>query len=444
MFKPEELVPREVWTVVLSKLFTTDELSCRCVCVSFKKEVDSIFNKNKDRLWLRHRKNNYEHYFCHDKNHRISSRDTLYFGKKISTKMLKFVSKLMPSLKILQLDPFDRKIYYEWYDFDDNGLFDYRNKKGKAIAITKIFPQVACLILPGGTENKNFAGHLSQVKHLTLFQSVVGGPPGFPNLDSLELRILWNSLWDIYGNYLPMPCKRFVVPYVIIKWNTLPKTLEVIETALNFDEYISVGIPHFGNLKILKNNIWYTDNEELETLMNFLKDHKESLAELSFSVEEQVGNIKVLLPLLTRLQKLFAKIKTHKHAIELKEIKALAHNLHYFELSCCTIKNLGAILKNLPRGLDNLSIEGVKCHEEIKTFIEIIMGKVLNGDTKRVTIVGEYIDEYERNEMFSKIVKKKPELVRVEKKNTRICDEDYSDCGRCRYFSFVFDIVISL
>ena len=120
MFKPEELLSREVWTFVLSKMSTRDELSCRCVCNYFKEEMDSTLNKNQDRLWLRQRGDDYAHYFCYDKDHRISSRDTVYFRRTISIKNLEFVSSLMPSLKILQLDPLDqvyRENYDEGYDF---------------------------------------------------------------------------------------------------------------------------------------------------------------------------------------------------------------------------------------------------------------------------------------------------------------------------------------
>ena len=53
--------------------------------------------------------------------------------------------------------------------------------------------------------------------------------------------------------------------------------------------------------------------------------------------------------LLTELQELSVEIKIDKQAIELKEIKALAYNLQYFELSfgLCSGSNehLGPILK---------------------------------------------------------------------------------------------------
>ena len=340
MLKPEELVPREVWTVVLSKLSTKDKLSYRCVCVSFKKEVDSILKNNQDRLWLRHRKYQYAHYFCHDKDHRISSRDTLYFGRTISIKKLKFVSKLMPSLKILQLDPLDK--VYQDYDAErdlsyDKHLPDYHHKNKKTVPIIKIFPQVTCLILPGTAEKKNFVGDLSQVKHLILFTYFGKGSPTFSNLESLELRKNLNY----YGKHLQMPSKRLFAPYKTIGWRALPKTMEVIEAGLNCREYISVGIPHFENLKILKGLFLGSINkiEKRETLMNFLKDHKRSLTELSFSAEEEVANLKVLLPLLTKLRKLSVEIKTDKQAIELKEIKALAHKLEYFELSFSLLEN---------------------------------------------------------------------------------------------------------
>ena len=98
MLKPEELLPRETWTLVLSKLSVEDKLSCRCVCVSFKKEGDSILKNKQDRLWLNNYHSDYSHYFCYDKDHKISSRDTLYFVRTISIKNLMFVSALMPSL----------------------------------------------------------------------------------------------------------------------------------------------------------------------------------------------------------------------------------------------------------------------------------------------------------------------------------------------------------
>ena len=249
--KPEELVPREVWTVVLSKLSTEDKLSCRPVCSSFKKEVDSILNKNQDRLWLRQRDDDFAHYFCYDKAHRISSRDTLYFDKTICIKNLEFVSKLMPSLKILQLDPL--KTYqpnwdvYEELKYVINDL-DYRDTEDKAVPITKIFPLVQCFILPGETGTENFVGDLSQVKHLTLFDGVQEESPTFPNLDSLEAR----KYSSHRRKHLPKPSERLVVPHATMEWRTLPKTLEVIETELNCNEYISVGKPHFSNLKILK------------------------------------------------------------------------------------------------------------------------------------------------------------------------------------------------
>ena len=445
MFKPQELLSREVWTFVLSKLSTKDELSCRCVCVSFKKEVDSILKNKQDRLWLNNCHSDYSHYFCYDKDHRISSRDTLYFDRTICIKNLEFVSKLMPSLKILQLDPL--KTYqpnwdvYEELKYVINDL-DYRDTEDKAVPITKIFPLVQCFILPGETETDNFVGDLSQVKHLTVVLGANGESTTFTNLNSLEVRT-----WDIYGSgrstgSLPMPSKRLVVPDATIECRTLPKTLEVIETALNLDEYISVGKPHFSNLKILKGG--YGKNPE--TLMNFLKDHKGSLTELSFSIGKEVTNIQVVLPLLTNLQKLSVKIKTDKQAIELKEIKTLAHNLQYFELCCvlwsATDENFGAILENLPTGLDNLSIEDVTSNGEINTVMEKIMEKVVNGDTGRVTFVG--VGEYKATRIIDKMIKMKPSPVRVEQRNAKVfeCHNYYS--GRSQYMTSICDIVIFL
>ena len=424
-------------------------VSCRCVCKSFKKEVDSLLKKNQDRLWLRHRDDDYEHYFCYDKDHRICSRDTLYFGKTISIKNLEFVSSLMTSLKILQLDPLDQ-VYREDYDEDrdfyyDVSLPDYRDKEDEAVPITKIFPQVQCLILPGGTDENNFVGDLSQVKHLTLFDSVQEGSPTFPNLDSLEMRKYSSD----FEERLPMPCKRFIAPHATMEWKTLPKTLEVIETGLNCNEYISMGKPYFENLKVLKNHFKrrYGQNENLEMLINFLKDHKRSLIELSFSAEKEVANLKILLPLLTNLHKLSVKIETDKQAIEFKEIKALAYNLQYFELSFSlwsgTKEHLGPILENLPTGLDNLSIEEVEGYGEINTFMEKMVEKVVNGDTKRVTIAG--VDVGYTRYMIEKIVELKPSPVKVEERNTRVFEGDHSDSGsRTDYSTSICDIVISL
>ena len=449
MFKPEEFLPREAWRFVLSKLSTEDELSCRCVCKSFKKEVDSILKNNQDRLWLRHRDDQYGHYFCYDKDHTISSRDTLYFGKTISIKNLEFVSSLMTSLKILQLDPLDQ-VHRDDYDEDDDfyydvGLPDYRDKNNKAVPITKIFPQVACLILPGGTENKNFVGDLSQVKHLTLFDAIHEELPTFPNLDSLEMRKYSSE----FGERLPMPSKRFIAQHATIQWKTLLKTLEVIETGLNCKGYISVGKPHFENLKILKNHFTgiYGQNENLDTLINFLKDHKGSLTELSFSAGKEVANLKVLLPLLTNLHKLSVKIETDKQAIEFKEIKALTYNLQYFELSFSlwsgTKEHLDPILENLPTGLDNLSMEEVQGYGDIDSFVEKIVEKVVNGDTKRVTIAG--VDDGYTKSMIEKIVKMKPSPVKVEERNTRVFEGDHSDSGnRTDYSRSICDIVVSL
>ena len=364
--------------------------------------MDSIFNKNQDRLWLRCRKysygdDDYAYYLCYDKDHKISSRDTLYFAKTISIKKLKFVSALMPSLKILQLDPLEPvqyavkdKVYVKKLDND----LDYRDYEDKAVPITKIFPQVTCLILPGETETDNFVGHLSQVKHLTLFDGIQEGLPTFPNLESLEART-WSYKSGINCiTHVPTPSKRFVQPLATIKWRKLPKTLEIIETRVIFDEYISIGKPHFKNLKILRGSGVgrYKENESVETLMNFLRDHKGSLTELSFSAEKDDVNIKVLLPLLTNLHKLSVEIKTDKQAIELKEIKALAYSLQYFQLlfylSSGTDERLDPILENLSTGVDNFSIKGVNSYEEIDTFMDKIMAKVVNGDTKTVTIAG--------------------------------------------------------
>ena len=455
MFKPEELLPRETWTFVLSKLPVENKLSCRCVCVSFKKELDSIFNKNQDRLWLSNRDGDYAHYFCYDEDHRISSRDTLDFDETISIKNLKFVSSLMPSLKILQLDPL-AQVYLEDYSYRngdwDEDFPDYCDEKGTAVPITKIFPQVTCLILPGETEEDNFVDDLSQVKHLTVLYGANGESTTFTNLDSLQVRT-WSTTQSgrlsLTGECLPMPSKRFVAPDARIKWRTLPKTLEVIETELNCNEYISVGKPHFSNLKILKNHYGrsYGEKQNLESLMNFLKDHTGSLTELSFSAEEEVANIKVLLPLLTRLQKLSVKIKTDKQAIEFKDIKALAHNLQYFELSFRlwpgTEKHLGPILENLPLGLDNLSIKDVTSYEEIDTVMEKIMEKVVNGDTKRVTFAG--VDDYNKTNIIGKIVKMKPSRMRVEESNTRVFEYRCDSPGtRTQHFRRICDIVISL
>ena len=432
MFKPEELLPRETWTFVLSKSPVKDKLICRCVCVSFKKEVDSILKNNQDRLWLVNSYVGYEHYFCYDKNHRIPSRDTLCFDRTISIKNLSFVSALMPSLKILQLEPLDQ-VDLDTYDDDDydsnwNERFpDYRDEEDEAVPINKIFPQVTCLILPGGTETDNFVGDLSQVKHLTVLHSAHGDTTMFTNLDSLEVRT-WSSVHSdghLTGVVLPMPSKRFVVPKATMEWGTLPKTLQVIETELNCEGYISIGKPHFDSLKILKNHFGggYGQNENLESLINFLKDHKESLTELS------------------------VKIKTDKQAIELKEIKALAHNLKYFELKFhCgrkTKEDLGAILENLPLGLDNLSIKGVRSYEEINPVMEKIMERVVNGDTKRVTFAG--VDEDHTTNIIEEIVKMKLSPVRVEESNTRVFEYRHDSPGsRTAHFGSICDIVISL
>ena len=445
MFKPEELLSPETWASVLSKLSTTDELSCRCVCVSFKNKVDSILMEQ-DRLWFRRRDEDYTHYFCYDTDHRISSRDTLYFGRTICIKNLKFVSKLMPFLNILQLDRLD-PVYRKDYDEIDNNYYEnefpqYYDKNAEVIPITEIFPQVTCLILPRGTREQNFVGDLSQVKHLTLSDGVKFKSPTFPNLESLEVRKYSKDNWS----HLPMPSKRFVVPYATLKWSTLPKTLEVIETRLNCKRYFSAGKPHFENLKVLKNYFAKCsgEDENLKALMNFLKYHKESLTELSFSAEKEVANIKDLVLLMTQLQKLSLEIKIDKQAIELKEIKALAHNLQYFELSFYlwlgTEEKLVSILENLPIGLDNLSI---KIDGEINTFMEKIIEKVVNGDTKTVTIAGVYDDDADF--IIDEFVKIKPSLVKVEKRNTRVLEGDHSDSdSEIEYSRSICDIVISL
>ena len=95
----------------------------------------------------------------------------------------------------------------------------------------------------------------------------------------------------------------------------------------NTSHTLSVGKPYFKNLKSLKGFLpferIFSEDENLESLINFLKDHKGSLTELSFSAEEKVANTKVLMPLLTSLQKLSVRIKTDKQAIELKEINTV-------------------------------------------------------------------------------------------------------------------------
>ena len=448
MLKAEELLSRETWTVVLSKLSIVDKLSCRCVCNSFKKEVDPILKMNQDRLWLsRCDDDDYSHYFCYDKDHRISSQDTLYFNKTISLKKLKFVSALMPSLKILQLDPL-AQVYLDDHEYDDRDDWDedypdYRDKKGRVVPITKIFPQVACLILPGDTEKNNFVGNLSQVKHLTVLEDE---STTFPNLDLLEVR-QWCSVHG-EGSFTlgSIPSKSLIVPHATIKWNTLPKTLEIIETELDCDEYISAGKPYFSNLKILKG---LYEESNVENLMNFLKDHKGSLTELSLSVGKNIGNVKVLLPLLTRLQKLSVRIYTDEHVIELKEIKTLAYNLEYFELRyilrSATDKKFDPILENLPTGLDNLSIEDVRKYEEIEPFMEKIMEKVLNGDTKTVTIAKVNSKFSNAAIIINEILDISPSPVRVKKTNRRVFEFRYDSPGRrTGHFGTIRDIVISL
>ena len=457
MFKPEELVPKEVWTVVLSKLCTKDELSCRCVCVSFNKEVDCILNKNQDRLWLRHRDDDYAHYFCYDTDHRISSRDTLHFDGMISIKNLEFVSSLIPSLKILQLDPLDQGAPEDYYeevpDYREYEDCDARDDVGEDIVvpITKIFPQVECFILPGQTEKDNFVGNLSQVKHLTLLKGVLEEVPTFPNLESLEARTWAYTSGVNLSTHVPIASKRLVVlePDETINWRKLPKTLEVIETGVILDEYISIGNPHFENLKIFKSLYGQHGHEKqnLETLVNFLKDHKGSLIELSFFVREDVGNIKILVPLLTQLQKLSVEIETDKQAIELKEIKALAYNLQYFELSFSlrrSQEHLGPILENLPLGLDNLSIKGVTDYKEIDTFMEKIMEKVVNGDTKRVTIAGVDDNSGNPDNIIKEIINISPSPVRVEGTD-RVFEDRWDSPGiRTEHFGFIWDIAICL
>ena len=154
-------------------------------------------------------------------------------------------------------------------------------------------------------------------------------------------------------------------------------------------------------------------------------------------------NIKVLVPVLTQLQKLSVEIKSDKQAIELKEIKTLAHNLQYFELSYAlsseTEEHLGQILENLPLGLDNLSIEHVTSYGVINPFMEKIMEKVVNGDTKRVTIAS--VDD---KQIIKKIVEMKPEPVRVEETNPIVIERvQTGPDSRTHFFRYVCDIVIS-
>ena len=436
---------------MFSKLSTEDKVGCRSVCKFFKKEVDSILKK-KDRLWLRIRKYEPGHYFCYDKNHTIFSRDTLYFDKTICIKNLNFVSALMPFLKILQLDPFEQ-LYREEYDlFEyDEDCPDYRDEKNNVVYFTKIFPQVACFILPGLVERCNFYGNLSQVKHLTISGVVYRQRlPKFPNLDSLECSHFRQETDDDL-DALVMPSKRFVVPLAQIQWRDLPQTLESIEAELKYDGYISIGKPHFLNLKILKSHSAMSrTNPNLETLMNFLKDHKGSLTELSFSAEkkEKVVNLKAFVPLLTQLHKLSVKIETVEHAIDLKEIKALANNLQYFELwvpaRSGTQEHFGKILENLPLGLDNLSIEDDWCDGVSDTFMRKIIEKIVNGHTKRVTIAG-IGDGNPTEKTIEKIMRMKPEGVKVEKRNLRVREEDHSNfVSRTEYCTYICNIIISL
>ena len=180
----------------------------------------------------------------------------------------------------------------------------------KGFPSQKYFLRVACLILPGETETDNFIGDLSQVKHLILFDGVHEESPTLSNHDSLEVRKYTNHR----GKHLPMSSKRFDVPLATMEWRTLPKTLQVIKTEVNLDEYISLRKPLFLNLKIPKSLYGrsYDPNQSLVTLIKFLKDHKGSLTELSFCAEEEITNIKVLVPLLTSLQKLSVNTMTDK------------------------------------------------------------------------------------------------------------------------------------
>ena len=348
------------------------------------------------------------------------------------------------------MDPLDQ-VYRDNYGRDrdyyyDSHLPDYRDKHGKAVPITQIFPQVSCLILPGDTENKNFVGDLSQVKHLTLFNSFDNESPTFPNLDLLEVREFSRH----FEGLVPMPSKIVIAPDARIELRTLPKTMEVIETILDCDEYISVGKPHFSNLKVLKNSCPGSSSLKLETLINFWKDHKASLTELSFSAEWE--DVKVLLPLLTHLKKLSIEIKTAKQAKELKEIKTFAQNLEYFELCCVlplsTDKTFGRILDNLPIGLDNLSIKDALRYGEINIFLEKIMEKVVNGETKRVTFANGDNWNCTKNiieNVIEKMVEMKPEPVKIEVTNTTVLEGLRNEYGsRTEAFRYISDIVISL
>ena len=104
---------------------------------------------------------------------------------------------------------------------------------------------------------------------------------------------------------------------------------------------------------------------------------------------------------------------------------------------------MGPILENLPTDLDNFSIKNVWDYEDIDTFMEKIMEKVVNGDTARVTIA-EVDKRYTRN-IIENIVKMKPSPVRVEKRDTKPIQEHYYDIvSRSGNNLFMCEIVISL
>ena len=145
------------------------------------------------------------------------------------------------------------------------------------------------------------------------------------------------------------------------------------------------------------------------------------------------------------------EIKTDKQAIELKEIKALAHDLQYFELLfnlwSGTKKQLGPIFKNLPLGLDNFSIQGFTSYEQVNLFMDEMMEKVVNGDTKTVTIAD--VEDDHASVMIQEIMKISPSPVRVEKNSRVVVEEDNEPCyqyilRRTQCSRTLHDIAISL
>ena len=270
----------------MTRLSLEDLLSGRSVCQDFKIEAEKVL-KTIDRLWLRKESASDESFQCFHSFHYIGVKHCIWFPditspfsmeydderKWYPSKELCMISSLLPSVKILRIDPWNGNTRVPSYYLHDTKAF---------LDFGQLFPNMECLVAPAEVKQSQLSGE--KIKHLyvTTLQpnsTTAEAPCNLPFLESLH--IIQGPVVCPYS-YPPIPSKRFICEKGLwFSWERIPSSIEVLHTWVAFDDrYTRQYRQTHPNLKSLGNQMlgFHSDPEKLK---EFILDNQESITNLS-------------------------------------------------------------------------------------------------------------------------------------------------------------------